>query len=413
MTPRYRVLYVEPANYMGGSVVSLLRLLRRLDRRTYEPVVLLWRPNEISARFRDLDVPVVFLHPEASRETTEVPEQRQDRADDLERLSPLLAGAYRELRALYWSVRLNLPEAWQIRQLIRRHRIDLVHLNNRLYNTRSAALAAWLAGVPSLCHLRYFDPFHLPDRGLARSVTEFIYISRAVAEAAARRNPGLKGTVIYDGLELTEPLSRERVQDVRARYGLRSSDFVIANFGRLVPWKGQDVFLRALARVASQLPEWQALIVGATDPSEDRRFEPYLLELRKALGLSTRVHFTGHCDRAAELMSAVDVIVHSASSPEPFGLVVIEGMAAAKPVIATQAGGVLDSIEDGQTGLLVPPNDVEAMAKAILRVANDRTWADCVGVQARERVAAQFTLEQYAARIESVYERCLGLRVTG
>jgi hypothetical protein len=149
--------------------------------------------------------------------------------------------------------------------------------------------------------------------------------------------------VVYDGLEMADSLYPYDVAEVRAELGLSSDDFVVGNVGRLVAWKGQDVFIHALAEIAHKVPNLKALIVGRPD----RGKESYLDELKTlatACGLAQRVVFTGFRLDVPRLLAAMDVVVHSSSSPEPFGLVVIEGMAAGKPVVATRAGGPLDSL---------------------------------------------------------------------
>jgi len=107
-------------------------------------------------------------------------------------------------------------------------------------------------------------------------------------------------------------------------------------------------------------------------------------------------------------MSALDVVVHASSVPEPFGLVVIEGMAAAKPV-ATAAGGVLDIIEDGVNGLLVPCKDSKAMARAILQILSDRDKAEQMGLAARRRVTEKFTVQQQVTAVQKLYNSILAI----
>jgi glycosyltransferase involved in cell wall biosynthesis len=177
--------------------------------------------------------------------------------------------------------------------------------------------------------------------------------------------------------------------------------------GRLVPWKGQEVFLRALARVAPHVPNLKALIVGEPDPPTETAYLQQLLTLTQKLGLSDIVRFTGFQSDIPAVMASLDVLVHSSSSPEPFGIVVIEGMAAGKPVVATSAGGVLDIIKDGQSGLLVPPEDDRAMAEAILELARDQDLAVRMGAEARQRVVTRFTAVQYAQAVQDIYRSML------
>lgn len=100
-------------------------------------------------------------------------------------------------------------------------------------------------------------------------------------------------------------------------------------------------------------------------------------------------------------------MVHASTKGEPFGQVIIEGMAAGKPVVATNGGGVPEIVEDGRTGILVPMGDVQAMAEAISQILSDPVEARAMGIRARQRVADHFTLQQTARRVEAVYEEVL------
>ena len=404
---RYRVLYVENANSVGGSIISIYRLVQELNRRHYEPAVLFHRPNDYESRFRELGIEVIVLSREKAGAAQNSDAASRDIAAWLGRYSSVLAHAYRELKSIYLLGSETLPQAWQIRRVIETRGTDLVHLNNRLSSNRSGALAAWLTHIPCLCHVRDFDHLMRFDRRLAASVDHFAFVSCALERQLKATAPTLRGSVVYDGLELEAFLNSQGTTRVRQQFGLDESDFVVGNVGRLVPWKGQDVFLRALARVAPQVPNLKALIVGAPDPPTETVYLQRLLTLAQQLGLSDVVHFAGFQSDIPAVMASLDVLVHSSSSPEPFGIVVIEGMAAGKPVIATSAGGVLDIIEDAQSGLLVPVGDDRAMAEAILTLARHRGLADRLGTEARQRVAARFTVAQYAQAVQAIYRSLL------
>ena len=264
-----------------------------------------------------------------------------------------------------------------------------------------------LAGVPCLCHVRNFDPLTWLDRRLARWVAQFIFISRAVAEGYASQ--GLVPTwseVIPNAIGSEAFASPQETQAIRRRLGWSDHNFIVVNTGRLVRWKGQDIFLQAMARVADVAPHLRCFIVGEPDgDANSLAFAEELKVLAESLGLAERVTFTGFRDDALQLMKASDVVVHSASTPEPFGRVIIEGMAAGKPVVATRAGGVVDIIEDGYDGLLVPPRDSQAMAEAVLAVQADPVWAGRLGGRALVKVRRQFTLDQHAERVQRVYQR--------
>ena len=126
-----------------------------------------------------------------------------------------------------------------------------------------------------------------------------------------------------------------------------------------------------------------------------------------SLGLSDKIIFTGSRNDVPRLVAAIDVVVHASSVPEPFGLVIIEGMAAGKPVVATGAGGVLDILEDGLNGLLVPCRDAEAMARAILQIISDPDRAKQMGMAARRCVAEKFTVQHQVMAVQKLYDDIL------
>jgi glycosyltransferase involved in cell wall biosynthesis len=125
------------------------------------------------------------------------------------------------------------------------------------------------------------------------------------------------------------------------------------------------------------------------------------------LGLSQHVIFTGFRSDVAQIMAMSDLIVHSASEPEPFGRVVVEAMLAGRPVVATAAGGVLDIVEDNVTGITVPPKDAVAMARAIDYLLQNPTTARTMGQRAQEEANKRFSIEQHVAAVHSLYEEIL------
>lgn len=404
---RQRVLYIEQASGVGGSVISLYRLVRALNREWYEPIVLFQRPNELAARFRALDVEVLVLDETAADNTavnTPAPHKR-DIAAWLRRYSSSAAQGYSEVRAVAHFLGNELPEALRISRIIRDWRIDLVHLNNQPNSNHSGLVAAWLNRLPCVCHVRDYNPPSALDRWLTRRIDYLAFISREMENQVQQAALGQRGEVVYDGLDLEANETSATSHVTRQRLGLSPEDFVLGNIGRLTPWKGQAVFLRALAHARTQAPRLKALIVGEPDPPTDTTYRDRLLALTHELGLKDIVTFTGFRADIPTLISAMDVVVHSSTAPEPFGLVIIEGMACGKPVIATRAGGVLDIVEDGRQGVLVPVGDERAMAEAMVRLAHDPQWAGQLGRQARERVETHFTASQFARAIEDIYQR--------
>ena len=176
--------------------------------------------------------------------------------------------------------------------------------------------------------------------------------------------------------------------------------------GRISPWKGQHIFIQAAALVNQRFPHARFFIIGAALFGEDQ-YEQEVRQLPRQLGIHENVEFSGFRKDIGRAIAELDLLVHASTIGEPFGQVIIEGMAAGKPVVATNGGGVPEIVEDGRTGILVPMADIEAMASAICRILSDPASAKAMGLRARQSVADHFTIEQTARRVEAVYAELL------
>jgi glycosyltransferase involved in cell wall biosynthesis len=176
--------------------------------------------------------------------------------------------------------------------------------------------------------------------------------------------------------------------------------------GRLTPWKGQHIFIRAAAALAPRFPHARFLIVGSALFGETA-YESQLRDLVKKLDLSHRVKFTGFRPNVAAIMETLDIAVHASTVAEPFGQVIIEAMAACKPVIATNGGGVPEIMLHGRTGLMVPMNDPDAMAEALSRLLSNPKLAHEMGQHGRRHVEKYFTIQHTSAKVMRCYDQVL------
>ncbi len=291
-------------------------------------------------------------------------------------------------------------------------RPDLVHTNT-LKAAIYGGVAARAARVPCLWHVRdriaedYLPPFavtlvrlsarFLPTEVIANSRTTF---------ATLRLNEHRWKRVVYDGVTKMPPspvvpspvelmqLDSERLHTPRNRIR-------IAMVGRLSPWKGQDVFLRAFAEAFAGGAE-VAMLVGSAMFGEEE-YEQQLIDLVGQLGIRDRVHFCGFVHDVPKLLMEVDVLVHASVIPEPFGQVVVEGMAAGLAVVASDAGGPAEVITHEVDGLLYPPRDVGALAAHLRRLADDPTWRLGIANHA-VRTAEKYELANVAAQCVEIYE---------
>lgn len=408
---RSRILYIEKPTYVGGSVISLYELVRGLDRSRYEPTVLFHGPNPYREQFLALGVKVITLNNRLPA-ATPVAESTRDIAVRLSQYSDGLASAYRTAKQVYLTARRDWPLARRVSRLIVDEEIDLVHHNGGLSGNRDTVIAARLAGVPQVCHVRTLHDLSLIDRYVARFVDCFVYISRAVRDRYWDQGiPAGQGEVVYNPVNVEAFAQSNHTAELRAELGIADQDRMISNVGRLDWWKGHDDFLRAMAEVIRAQSNARAVIVGKSDARpQNQAYFQQIQRLVQELGLADHVIFTGFRSDIPRIMAASDIVVHSASEPEPFGRVVVEGMAAGRPVIATAAGGVLDIIEDQVNGLLVPPKNAARMAEAIQWLLKDQARARTIGQRAQQCARERFSVEQHVQAVQRVYQMVLSHR---
>ena len=270
------------------------------------------------------------------------------------------------------------------------------------------ALASLLSGRPLVYHLRDIlsrEHFSLSNLRIAvglanRCASLVIANSQATRDAfiAAGGNPSLC-EVIYNGFEPSryqvDPACRQRL---RQELSLPEDAFVVGQFSRLSPWKGQHILLEALTACPQPVV---VLLVGAALFGEEDYVEQLHQQVAK-LGLGDRVHFLGFRTDIAELLSACDLIAHTSTAPEPFGRVIVEAMFAQRPIIGAAAGGVPELIQSGETGWLSPPGDAGALAKVIGDCWGDRPRLQQVTQQGYEAAQQRFCLSKIQEQIQSL-----------
>ena len=382
-----RILYIDHTAKLGGGEIALLHLVQHLDRTRFMPVVVLGEDGPLRAKLEESGVETHLLALSSS-----VTETRKDGLG----LSTLL-----RVRDVGAAGRYMLA----LRAFIRVQNVAVVHTNSLKSDILGGA-AARMAGVPLLWHVRdRIDSDYLPGpvaamfRRLCRWLpARVVANSYSTLETITGGQDLPRMRVVHDGV-LPHPAPPLRLPAA-------PHTPTIGLVGRIARWKGQHVFLNAAAQVHARFPAVRFQIIGA--PLFDE--QPYEAEIRalmRELRLEGCVEFLGFRSDVPALIDALDILAHASISAEPFGLVIAEGMAAGKPVVATNGGGAREIVADGETGLLVPMGDAEAMAAALLQLLEDPKQAQQMGERGRERIAAQFSIERTARGMEAVYDDIL------
>jgi len=186
----------------------------------------------------------------------------------------------------------------------------------------------------------------------------------------------------------------------------RTKEFNIGIIGRITPLKGHLYFIKAMAKVARVVPSLKIWVVGDA-PSSRQAYKEQIHVLTRRLGLDHCTEFLGTQRNIPEILSNLDLVVLATTTQEAFGRVIIEAQAAGVPVVATEVGGVVDIIENGRTGLMVPPSDPQGMAEAVIKIFKDPLLARNLAEAAYAKVKEKYNVELMVNNTLNVYKDAL------
>ena len=283
------------------------------------------------------------------------------------------------------------------RQLLKETQPDIVHANDRA-GAHVIALAAWSKSLPLICHIRFApSPLQvaaLTFRGLPKPDI-FIFNSYAlqskVGRVLSQACPRARQQVIYNGVNLHAFAGVERNGRDCMRIG------IVAN---LLPVKGHSSFLKMARLLIDKGVRAEFWIVG--DDIFDRGYRQHLKDLALTLNLHQFVRFLGYRQDIPHILGQIDILV-SSSSEEPFGRSICEAMACELPVVATAVGGVVEVVENDETGILVPSQSPSALADAVERLVGDAGLRRKLGQAGRQRVKKFFSNEAHAKEVKKIY----------
>jgi glycosyltransferase involved in cell wall biosynthesis len=300
--------------------------------------------------------------------------------------------------------RLNyIKNVTSLARFVRAHGIEIVHAHAaRDYHL--AALAMRLASRGRLVLTRHaLFPLREINRHLLSGAGRVIAVSQAVAESLRRNGviESAKIIVVHNGIDT----DRFAGSAAAARAGGGELPVLVGTVGHLAPIKGQDVFVRAAALISARRPEVHFVIIGE-DKSPQMVHRKALESLIGELGLNGIVAMPGWRDDMPAVLSSLSLFVSAARS-EPFGLAIVEAMAAGLPIVAAASEGALEIIDDGLSGKLVPADDPEALAQAINDLLDDPLERSRLGTNALLAAHQRYSLKRMATDTERVYREVL------
>lgn len=374
-----RVTYLDHVARLSGAEIALVRLLEAAGPEL-EATVILAENGELVERLGAAGARVEVL-----------PLAEQVRGMGRGEIRPGLRQAQGAAEVARYTSRL--------RRRLRELRPDLVHTTS-LKASVYGMVAARAAGLPVLWHLHdrlahdYLPAAAVPPMRLlaATAPSALVAPSRFTLETVGRR---FRRGMIVEALPNAVPYPERAVE-------VRDEVETVTMIGRLTSWKGQHIFLEAFARAFPDRPVRARLVGAATFGEAD--YERGLRDRVNRLGIADRVDFVGFVPDVGPELERADLLVHASVLADPLNTVVLEGMAAGVPVVATDTGGHVEYLRDGREGLLHRPGDIDGLADALRRASEDAELRRRVAAGARER-AQELTPAAVAERWLSLYRR--------
>jgi len=397
---KLKVLYIDDSIGFGGAVKSLSLVLSSMP--DVEPILISSQNNDIIEKW--------FKGIKVYKSKTLIDYRLKERIVgwleekvSFELIRRLILKAIAFI-GLIDDIRSIIHISW----IAKKCKVELIHTNTG-FNS-GGITAARILGMPCLVHFRgIFTKKRGKGTLTAMShTTHMIGVSNAVSKGVYEAGmPPDKITTIYDPVDMAAfDKYRSQRAEFRNCIGLKETDVAVGIFGRVIPWKGQLEFVYSALSAVRENRNIKAVIVGDESDGAPDYFNR-IKDVINSSGCSENFILTGYQEDVERFYIAMDIVVHASIEPEPFGMVIPEGMAAEKPVIAADAGGPAEIVSPGIDGFLVPPGNIDKMAGAILELANNPDKRKIMGTNGYNKVKNLFTIPHIASQVDKVYQDIL------
>jgi glycosyltransferase involved in cell wall biosynthesis len=378
-----KIFFCETSNdgTLGGSHSCMYNLVRYSDRTRYRFTVGFFSENPFVERYRELGVDVALM--------PSVPSRRN---------GPIIAR-----KAINWYQREYKLEKY-LSAYIYENKFDILLMNNTIFESKNFTNVGSRLGLPVVVY----------ERGIMKYSREHIFATEGIDASIAVSDAILQNMfaykfkskiikLIYDGVDpvlFEGPFNRV---EIKKELEIPLESKVIGIIGNVRYWKGQKYFIEACTLLAQMYPDLYGLIIGGWGEMDHDYLEVLQQTVRDA-GLESRIRFLGYRKDTPALLSILDIFVHASIQPEPFGMVLLEAMAARIPIIATRFGGPIEILDAGGCGALVPPEDGRSIAEECEKYFSDESYRRDTVEKAYKRLCEKFHIVKTVNRVGQLIE---------
>ncbi len=389
-----RIVFIDEGRGIGGAEKNLIALLEHLDKERFKPIVILSCKDKFYTILNNLEIKTAIV-----------------------KTLPFLSismefGGKRVLNpfAVVYDLLLILVKSVKLYFYLSDKDVSTIQTNGMLEHIYGGIAAKW-GGTPCIWYMQDIPSstllFQLKklilNKLAAVLATKVVVVSRAV-NGVFNKQAKDKTSVIYVGIDLPKYKAKttEEINQIKSKWNIRNAECVIGMVGRLVRWKGHIDFIKAAKIISAEIPNTKFIIVGGTIFGKEMYLK-HLENLCQRLGIKDKVIFTGFIDDVIEPLSIIDLFIQCSIHPDPCPLTVLEAGALKKVIVATDIGGIPEIIENGRDGILVEPNNPQALANEIINLIKFPQRQRLLGEMIYKKIIRKFDIKEEVHNFERIY----------
>jgi glycosyltransferase involved in cell wall biosynthesis len=354
----FNIFYTTSFAHMaGGGQWSLYYLIKHLNKKLFQPVVLCPEEGELPKKMRAIGADVILLN----------------------------MGRIRHL---------NIFVAWKLITTMKSLKIHLVHTDSST-ETFYAGIAAKIVGIPLVWHIRVSDSEWFFDILLSFLSTRLILVAKALGSRFRWLEGRKKMVTVHNAIDLEEFDKSPIASSIRKEFNIDTNTLILACIGRVEERKGHEYLIHAVKNI----DDIKLIIAGKGEEAYFKKLQGIIDDLK----VSDRIIFAGYREDIPSILKEIDILVFPTISGEGFSRVILEAMAAGKPVIATDQAGNPEAVIDGVTGYIVPVRDSKSLAERIDDLIKDKEKREKMGVAGREGVTSNYNIRNQVEQIQNLY----------